>query len=54
MAKFTIYARRTTDYTYVVEAEDAEEAYDSMNDMIDDDFEAYLTGNTWNFEIEEE
>lgn len=54
MPEFTIYGRRVTDYKYVVQAEDAEAAYDSMNEMIDDDFAPYITNNVWEFQVEEE
>lgn len=54
MPKFKIYATSTTEYELTVEAEDAEQAYKSMNDMISDDFEGYQTDGKWDFKIVEE
>ena len=54
MATFKINAKRITEYELEVEAESAEEAYRSMDDMIADDFEPHETSNEWQFEIQEE
>ena len=54
MPKFKIIAKRITEYELEVEAKDEQEAYESMDDMIADDFEPHQTDNCWYFEIVEE
>ncbi len=54
MAKFKIYATRIHKYELTVEAEDEEQAYKSMDDMISDDFENFEVDARWEFAIEEE
>ena len=53
MTKYLITATRTTVYEMEVEADSPQEAHVNLDDWIVDDFESFITNQSWDFEIEE-
>lgn len=53
MTKYLITATRTSLFEIEVEADSAQEAHESLDGWIADDFDAYARTHKWDFEIEE-
>lgn len=53
MTKYIIYATQTSHYEIEVDADNSQLAYESLNEMIEDDFDQHRTDSRWDFEIEE-
>jgi hypothetical protein len=48
--KYTVIAKLIKTFEIEVEAEDANQAIESLDDWISDDFEAFETNAQWDFE----
>ena len=53
MPKFIIYATKTIEYEVPIEADDENDAYDEIYEWISDDFDAYQTNASWEFQAVE-
>ncbi len=51
MAKFEIQAKRLHEYKIVVIADDEDQAYHMLDDMIADDFEPFEVNAQWDIEV---
>lgn len=51
--KYRITAIQTNVFEIEVEADNQQEAYESLNEWIEDDFDQHRTQSSWDFDIEE-
>lgn len=54
MPKYYLTAVRTTVYEVSLEADSLEDALESVDDWIADDFEPYQTSNHWSIDADED
>ena len=53
MTKYLVTATRTSVFEVAVEADSPQEAHESLDEWIADDFDTYIQTHKWDFEIEE-